>query len=55
MMSLKSRVAPTTRRATSAMQQRTTTDHAAMLTRVTTAQATAWWIATVMAHVIKTK
>ena len=32
MMSLRSRVARTTRRATSAMQQRTTTDHAAMLT-----------------------
>ena len=31
-MSLRSVVAPTTRRATSAMQQRTTTDHAAMRT-----------------------
>ncbi len=29
--------------------------HAAMLTLVTTAQATAWWIATAMARVIKTK
>ena len=45
----------TTRRATSAMQQRTTTDHAAMQTLVTTVQATAWWIATAMVHVIKTK
>ena len=45
----------TTRLATSAMQQRDNDGHAAMLTLVTTVQATAWWIATAMAHVIKTK
>ena len=52
-MSSRSRVARTTRRAhfsnASNGQRRT---HAAMLTLVTTVQATAWWIATAMAHVI---